>query len=419
MKVLHVNSSTRGGAANAMMRLHRGLLRQGAESHICVGHRRKDDDENVLALGEQCFPFAGLSERIIGKIGRTLESYIGVNRFAYPHLRHFVRTDEFKTADVILLRNLHGKYFDLWSLPVWSRNKPVVWRLPDMWAITGHCCYSYDCSRWRTGCYRCPLLRGEWRKRVEPEPTVFDHTARIWHAKRDIYQRSRLHIVTPSHWLQKCVEESILKGVVSVAHIPNGVDVSVFHPWEKQEARRTLGLPREGFLIGFSAQAFDIYRKGIHILTDAVTLMNPPPDGILIMGGSRVPDQLSHATRTFAFGYVNDETKQSLIYSAADVYVVPSLADNSPQVAIEAMACGTPVIAFNVTGVPELVRHMSTGLLVKPGDAGTLAAAMVRLRYDTELRKGLADQARTIAEQEYTSEIEVSRYLELFHRAAA
>ena len=175
-------------------------------------------------------------------------------------------TPEF--PDVLHCHNLHGSYFDLRALPRLSHKLPVLLTLHDTWLLSGHCAYSFDCERWKTGCGRCPDL------------TIYpaikrDATAYNWQRKREIYAKSQLYIATPSRWLMAKFEQSMLAPAVLEARIiPNGVDLSVFHPADKQTSREILAIPQEAKVLLFTANGIQRNPfKDYETVQDAVGLV--------------------------------------------------------------------------------------------------------------------------------------------------
>jgi glycosyltransferase involved in cell wall biosynthesis len=328
-------------------------------------------------------------------------------------------TDLFQWADVIHLHNLHGRYFDYHLLPEMSAAKPVVWTLHDMWALTGHCSYSYDCARWKTGCYSCPLLQGANRQLVEPHPTCVDRTRSIWHRKRRLYGQSRINIAAPSRWLADLVHESILSHAQTVECIPNGVDLDAFRPADQARARACLNLPTGAKVIVFVAEKLANQRKGYVLLLEALDRLQVSEPIVLLTIGTPESRELLGRFQSRELGRLDDEGLLGLAYSAADVYVLPTLADNQPLVLIESLACGTPIVSFNVGGVPEMVRHMEVGFLARERDVDHLAHGISVLLGDDELRFRMRERCRQIAVAEYGLDLQTERYISLYQRAIA
>ena len=295
-----------------------------------------------------------------------------------------------------------------------------------MWPITGHCAHSFECERWKTGCGQCPDLS------IYPA-VKRDATAYNWRRKRDIYAQSRLYVATPSRWLMRKVEQSILAPAVQQAQvIPNGIDLSVFRPAEDRRAvRAALGLPEDAKVLLFAANGI---RRGLwrdfEIMRAAVALVARRMDGqsvlFLALGDDAPPEHIGRATVQFV-PYQEDPKVVARYYQAADVYVHAARADTFPNVVLESLACGTPVVATAVGGIPEQVKPLEgwngetfercnepTGALVPPGDAEAMADAVVALLTNGALQKRLGENAAEDARKRFDLEQQVNEYIEWY-----
>jgi len=416
MNILQINThDTIGGAARAMYRLHQGFEHRGHTARVLV-RTRTGADPHVQTIAE-----AVGSRGHLQRLGRAIriqaDAWLGMPS-VHRSTRRILQTDQFRQAHVVNLHNLHGRYFNYHLLPAFSAQKPLVWTLHDMWALTGHCAYAYDCARWKTGCFACPLLHGPGRHSVEPSPTILDRSHSIWQTKRKLYGQARVHVVTPSRWLRDLVQDSILADAPSIRHIPNGVDLATFAPFDQRLARQALGLPADARVVLFVAEKVAAKRKGVAYLLDALDRLPDTTSIVLLtIGGGDVRTGPLRRFQIRRVGRLYDERLQSLIYSAADLFVFPSLADNQPLVLIEALACGTPIVAFDIGGVPEMVRHMGTGYLARYQDVDDLARGIHTVLTDDSLRAQLQRKCRALAEQEYSLDLQVERYVTLYEQA--
>jgi len=313
-----------------------------------------------------------------------------------------------RTADVVQLHITHGSYFSHTALPLISRRLPVVWVQHDMWAFTGHVGYSYDCERWRFGCGSCPYLD-------EYPPLRHDTSAFLWRVKRAAYRRSRLTLVAPSRWLARLTAESPLLGGFPVHHIPYGVDTERYQPRDRAFARRELGLAEDRPVVLYAAARLDDRRKGAALLREAVGHL-ADVDFEFVVLGETAPD-LDRPVR--ALGWLDDEGRIALAYAAADVYVLPTLADNLPNSLLEAAAAGVPSVSFDVGGVSDVLRHRETGYLAREADAEDLARGLRELLADADLRARLGAAARDLAVREFPLELQVRRYEQLYEEVLA
>ena len=396
MNVLHISDSdTGGGAARTAWTIHTGLRRLGHGSRMLVG-RPLSGDEDVRSIKRNDLWRA--ADRAAGEVLDRLSLQYAF----YPSSFGVVRDPWFRAADVVQLYNLHGSYFSFTALPLLARRRPTFWILQDQWAMTGHVAYSHDCERWRIGCGECPYLH-------EYPSLRRDTTATLWRLKRRVYERSRLELVVPSRWLERLTRESPLLARFPVHRIPHGVDTELFRPGPREEARARLGLPPNGRVVFFSAWDLEERRKGLHLLLRALERLDPRP--FLLLAGDGSPAAVSESR---SLGRISDDRVLADAYRAADVYAVPTLADVLTKTAPEAIASGVPCVAFDRGGVTDVVRHMETGYQARFGDVDDLARGLDLLLRDDDLRARLGRQGREFAEREFSSRVQVDRYVDLY-----
>jgi glycosyltransferase involved in cell wall biosynthesis len=398
-RVLQINQSDcAGGAAVAAWRLHQGLLKRGIDSRLLVG-KVSGSDERVTVM-----PRLPLLEQLLWQI----TSRCGLNYL--EHVGSFAAANLpcVKYADVIHLHNLHTGYMSYCSLPRIVQEKPAVLTLHDMWAFTGHCSYSYDCRRWRTGCGACPYPD-------EYPPVKRDATKFEWRLKDSVYRRLRLKVVAPSRWLTDIAQESML-GCFEVEMIPNGIDTNLYFPWERNLCRDALQVPRDANVLLWVAEDLADRRKGGDLLLRALELL---PDSLtkemlLLTIGRHPPVGVPCGVAVRHFSFVGDPHLQTVIYNAADLHVLPSRLDNAPLVIQEAMACGVPTVSFAVGGVPELVIPDETGYLAASEDSAGLAKGIECLLGNPGHSAKLGLRCREVAEREFPLESCVERYITLY-----
>jgi glycosyltransferase involved in cell wall biosynthesis len=279
--------------------------------------------------------------------------------------------------------------------------------------MTGHCAYPGPCARWQTGCGHCPDL-GSY-------PALSrDTTAFLFHAKARRYVRSRITVVATSEWIAECARRSPLLGGFPIVRIPNGLNGAVFRPHPREEARQRLGLGPTQRIVVFSAHILDDNpRKGGDILMGALNILGNGKDVRLLLvgegGGSwdgRVPGAITR------LGFVDDPETLAWVYAAADVVAIPSRVENLPNVLIEALACGRPVVACDAGGMADGVRHLETGYLARPGDPADVAAGLGLVLGDCALRRKMGRQARTLFEEEFSTEREIDQFVKLYESLA-
>ena len=410
MKIVHLNThDVSGGAARAAHRLHTGLRNAGHDSRMVVAHAARQSD--AVASVVSGAPLATMmAQRFVSAAGRRLSLQ---NVIPWP--RTVVGHPWVRAADIVHMHNIHGNYLPLTHLASLSKQRPVIWTLHDMWPLTGHCSFAFDCARWETGCGACPQIEAEVRLRR-------DTTALHWRLKRWAYGQSDLTVVAPSRWLAEIARRSPLLGRFPVRQIPYGLDTGVFRPLERAMARDLLGLPRDRMLTLFAADDAADPRKGSGYFVQA--LMRMPERlreemGVVLLGQNTSSIALPAGVASWDLATINDDRLLAAAFSAADLFVCPTLADNLPNTVLESVACGTPVVAFDSGGVSDIVRPMETGYLAPSRDAEALAHGLELLLTDTALRSRIGERCRAVATQEYSLPVQVERYLDLYGELVA
>lgn len=402
-----------GGGSRCAYRLHDGLRRVGADSRMFVCYKGRNDPE-VYAYEPKRTPGARVARRWRQfRWGAELKRYsktIPFEHSFYLDDRAVFRQEPFEQLPSTDVLNLHfvAGFVDLGALVQWlPKSMPVVWTFHDMAPLTGGCCYDLGCGRFANGCGTCPQLGS--REQSDP-------TRKSWERKRRNYSMldaARLHIVAPSRWMREQAQRSPFVAGFNCSVIPYGLDVEVFQPREKCLARERFGIPLNARVVLFNAFNLGEFRKGYHILREMLAGLERNTNVFLLSVGREEASGIGHLAHLH-LGRVQDDELLSFAYSAADVYICPSLADNLPNTIMEAMACGTPAVAFAAGGIPEMVRQGETGLLARSGDAVGLRDAMLQLLEDEGKRRMMAAKCRRIATEEYELALQARRYMELY-----
>ena len=277
------------------------------------------------------------------------------------------------------------------------------------------CLHSFECERWLAGCHgRCPHPRGN---------SPLRHWAPALHysAKKAVYERAELTLVVASRWMLDRVQRSPLLRQHPCHVIPFGINLLIFSPEGKDESRQRLGILPGHKVIAFRGNRLitDQY-KGMRWLFEALTHYVPPtPTSLLILEDDTDFKALSEKYQIVGLGWVKDETKLVDALRAADVFMMPSIQEAFGLMAVEAMACGTPVITFEGTAIPDVIDAPNGGLAVPSKDCVDLAAALDQLLSDQGLRDYLGQQARRIAEERYAFDDYVERHLQVYRDAIA
>jgi len=400
-----------------MQRLHQQLVAEGHDSRFLIGRPHQSNPPLVEYIGDSVSEFATKFDGLMSRFGNQFEDLWGMHPWARRPTLKLPRTEIYQWADLIDLRNLFGDYFNLWVLPAISAHKPVVWRLPDMWALTGHCAYPYDCQRWIEGCYDCPLLSGEGRKIVEPPPTKWDGTKRVWRAKKGIYSHSSLHIVVTTQWMKNNVQKSILGDALSINIISNGVNLQQYKPYSKVEVRRALNIPLEQHVLLFAAAELNNHRKGYAQTIAAVKKLHQrmeDPPLLITMGSAESVEEEPGIVRHF--GFVGEAKRQAQLYAAADLFLCTTLADAQPQTALESIACGTPIIAFDVGPMADITGKGAYGFIAPHLSGESLSETIASALSQPDLLSEMGENCRHKAERDFDLVRQTEKYIELYEK---
>lgn len=403
MNVVQVNYSDYargGGGAIAMHRLYVGLRSAGINCKILSGIKTLDSSYS------KAIPrLPRLEYRIKG-----ITSKLGLNNIHCISSFNINKIQDYLDADIINFHVIHSDFFSYLAIPSLTEKKPAVFTLHDMWSFTGHCAYSYDCDRWKIGCGKCPY--------PDTYPAIQrDNTRLEWKLKNWVYSRSNLTIVTISHWLTEQVKQSMLNRF-PIHHIPNGIDTAAYQPLDPEQCRALLDIPTGKKVLMFGAESLKEPRKGGDLLLKALQSLpaSLKAETVLLTignGGEAIAEAVG--IQTLNLGYVSSDRLKSIAYSAADLFIFPTRADNLPLVLQESMACGTPIVSFKIGGVPDLVRPGLTGYLAEPEDAEDFCSGIVQLLEEQNLRDYMSHQCRAIIVEEYPLELQIKRYIDVYH----
>jgi glycosyltransferase involved in cell wall biosynthesis len=422
MKILQINTNDiRGGAAKIAYSLHRHWQDLGHVSSMFVDQKNGQDPavrtfKKQFAFGEM----SRLSKSITGKDlpsfayfkGREIICQLKASDIKGFAMDDFWQSPEYASADIIHCHNLHGNYFNLDALERIAREKKVVWTLHDMWPLTGHCAHAYDCERWETGCGKCPYLK--------TYPAIlWDNTSAIWKKKKRIFDSTRLPIVCPSRWLEEKVRRSILINQM-IVHIPNGIDRNIFTWKDRDQARRELGLPLNKRIIMFMSAGGSLNEFKGWQFTKALRSKFPADDILWLCIGHKPGGKKDRVPGLVNIDYVADAGVLAKYYSASDIYLFPSLAENFPLQVIEAMSCGVPVLSFDVGGVKEALAHGSGGYIARYRDLADLAQGFKSLLgLKDDRRKEISEFNAKIVQERYSIMTMAEKYLGLYEQFLA
>ncbi len=409
MKVLHLCSTdVVGGAALAAYRLHQGLSKGGTGSQMLVQNKYGQDPSvfgssswagRQLAVAKY---LVDASPAILSRRGRgaTFSPASFPDRLPDEVARI--------TPDLVHLHWICGGFVKIETLA--RLNRPIVWTVHDMWPFTGGCHYSGACRRYTGSCGCCPELGSDAEN---------DLSRRVWQRKERAWRNLSITLVAPSRWMARCVGESSIFSRAEVMVIPNGIDTALFAPIDRSLAREMLGLPLDRKLILFGAisPTADL-RKGFGHLLPAIKELASNGWGatteLVICGSDQSSPRPDFGMRARCIGHVSSQEKIALLNAAADVVVAPSVQDNLPNTVMEALACGTPVVAFRIGGMIDMVDHGKSGWLADPFDCGDLARGIMHVIGDAGRRAEMGRAAREKTMREFEIGNVARRYQELY-----
>lgn len=349
MKVLQINSVCgRGSTGRIVLDIHNALSTNGYKSYVAYGREKTKNCSNAI------------------RIGRKIDIYTHVlkTRFFDKHgfgskqaTKDFIKKVKELDPDIIHLHNIHGYYINIKILFDYLKqiNKQVIWTLHDCWPFTGHCAY-FDfvgCNKWEKGCFKCP------QKSKYPKSWLFDNSSNNWKIKKELFTGIKsLTLVSPSQWLADLVKKSFLKEYPVVV-IPNGIDISVFKP-TPSDFRKKYRIEDKFVILGV-ANVWE-ERKGLKYFFELSKLLNE--DEVIVLVGLSRKQKKNLPKNIIGLSKTHSVKELVEIYTAADVFVNPTLEDNFPTVNLEAQACGTFVITFDSGGAKETLSSVNNGVVV-------------------------------------------------------
>lgn len=405
MKICFVNQSdTGGGAAKASMRLARALRDAGMNITMMVDYKRTEEDFVIspdrMLQRHRRYARIRASKFLLDTLKMNRRAFHSPSLFPsrWPDLINRLQ------ADIV---HLHWVQYEMLSVEDICRiEKPLIWTLHDMWAFCGSEHYARD-ERWASGYSRS--------NRPDTE-SVFDLNRHIWRRKARSWT-TPFQIITPSQWLEGCVSKSALMENWPVRTIPNTIDTNIWSPRDKVRARKRLGIPVEGELLLFGAiGGTKDPRKGFDLLIPSLAKLKQkrPRVKLVVFGGTKPPSDVRLPIPICDLGYIDENEKLVDAYSASDVVIIPSRQDNLPNMGLEALACGRPVVAFDIGGLPDIIDHRETGYLATPFDHDELTDGLDWILSDQDRLRWLEYNARTRALSQFSPSAIVPQYISAY-----
>ena len=407
MKILIVNTyDIEGGAARAAYRLHTSLLSCGIDSQMLVQNKSSDDYTVVTETGK-IKKYINKLRPIIDSIPTKFYKNKTKTLFspAWVPFGNIVDKINEINPDIV---HLHWICKGMIKVEDIAKIKaPIVWSLHDNWVFTGGCHIMWECEKYKDKCGACPRLGSDNEN---------DLSRKVWNRKQKVFnQKQNMTIIGLSRWLNECSKKSTLLKDKRHISLPNPIETDIFKPFDKNLSRELWNLSKDKKLVLFGAMsATSDPNKGFKELSEALRKLDKNDEVEFVVFGSSEPKESQNfGLKTHYLGHLHDDVSLVTLYSAVDVMVVPSLQEAFGQTASEAMACGTPVVAFGHTGLLDIVDHKKNGYLATPFDTTDLKDGIEWI-LNNEHYDELCQNAREKVMREFDSQIVAQKYIELY-----
>lgn len=401
MKIAFVNDNDLFGRRFNGHDLQVYLNKNGHKAYQFVMNKVGSDSHTIPIIQKEESQF--LREKC-----KDFEERISMQSVIYPFGEILAEKKEFKEADVVHYHLIFNHFMSIYSFKKLVQMKPSVWTLHDPWALTGHCVHPIDCDGWLTGCKNCPYLD-------RYSPLKEDNASSIWNIKKEIYKNLDIDIVVASQWMYDMVKKSPLTKHFERVHlIPFGIDLDLFKRKEnREEIRKKLGIGKEDFVIMFrqSSQEF----KGLIYIKEMLEKLNSKLSVVLLtVGETGLLEKYKDKYKIIEYEWISDDDLMVDLYSCADLFLMPSVAEAFGLMAVEAMACSLPVIVFEGTALPSVTFVSKCGIALEKGNTKEFVKTVKRLILTPQECKNRGEMGRKIAEKHYRIEEHHDRILNLY-----
>jgi glycosyltransferase involved in cell wall biosynthesis len=405
MKILHLSTSF--SAQSAGYRIHKALVKSGIDSRVLV-ELKSINGSDILGPNttfEKVVSYLRLyGDQSLLKLYRHKTGWPFSPSFIPERLPSKINTIN---PSIVHLHWICGGMIKIESLK--KIQAPIVWTLHDSWAFTGGCHIPINCTLYQNRCGKCPTLGSN---------SNIDMSRWIWKRKFKSWRDIQFILVSPSTWLANCAHESSLFQNKRIEIIPNGVDTTMFKPLDKKIARNILNLPENKIIIVFGANSIDDPNKGsnffLKALTELIKYVEPQEVEIVFFGNSTKFDK-AIPFKCHYLGAIHDEIVLPIIYSSADLVAVPSISENFPNTILESLSCGTPVVAFEIGGIPDQIIHKYNGYLAKPYLSNDLAEG-INWIIDNRSSINLQRNCRNIITEKFDISMTANKYIKLYEK---
>ena len=401
MNILQINTSySKGGAAQIARTIYKNIRKKSNFSSYFAYGRGDNENFNINK-------FTYKSEIYLHALITRFTGYEGIG--TYFSTKKLIKYIENNNINLIHLHNIHGYYLNLNFIKYLIKNKfPVVWTLHDTWSFTGSCAYYFDCKKWKSGCGNCPNLE------TYPKNYI-DQSKKMWMKKQKLFSLGwRPIVITPSEWLANEAKKSFLKDH-KIEVINNGINTNTFKPRDNNIIRKKLNIPLQKKVILFVAADLGDERKGAKYFFEALNYLESDNFLVVTIGKKYEKKFNNIGIEIKQLGYIYDREKLSEVYSMSDVFCITSLDEVFGLTVTESLSSGTPVVAFDVGGIPEQVKD-GCGFTVKTKNTNELAHKIKLLLEDEKLNKEMSQKAREKAVNNYSVVKMVDQYTKVYNK---
>lgn len=411
MKIAHLGTfDIEGGAARAAYRIHKGIESTNICSNLLVRYK-KSSDKNVIQLPPNILtkPYNFILEKF-EKFETKKYNIVQNTQWSPATINNFKLVDYINNSnyDIINLHWINMGYLSIFDIS--KINKPIVWTLHDMWPFTGGCHYAGDCIKFESICNSCFQLNSNNKK---------DLSYKKFKQKTKNFNKIK-RVVAPSNWIRKNAMKSPIFENIKIDLIPYGIDTNIYCPKNKIFSRQKFKLSIEKKLILFPGfPDINNKRKGFYLLIESLIILNK--NGInlgsvelVVLGKMPLENDLKLPLKVNYIDRLNDDNELASLYSACDFSICASTEDNLPNTVIESLACGLPVIGFDIGGVPDMIENDKNGYIIPPFDILAFSKAIEILIYNHEVINKFSNNARIGAIEKYDSKVCTDNYINLY-----
>lgn len=362
-------------------------------------YQKKSDEETVKSLASDSF--ANVDSMLC-----NLEYKLSVNNVLFPYYHFLLRNKEFQKSDLLHYQLIHGNMISLYDFEELFQLKPTVWTIHDLWLITGHYLHPFDCEGWKNGCIDCP--------RILDDPALrFDTAHALWNLKKKCLRNINIDFVVTTDYMRRYLKNSPISAHFSKIHkIPFGLNINNVMTYSQEYGKQALGIPKEQIVFAFRDSDNGI--KGQDYILKALQNVTFSNITLLSVGGGHSLEPISDKYPIIELGWQNDQHMIDMFYTAADIFLMPSLAESFGMMSVEAMAYGCPVICFQNTVLEEITYAPECGVAVPYRDSGALEKAIGHLIVHPEERRRRGELGREIVKKHYKYSDYVRRHVELY-----